>query len=360
MSDPRPLSDADLLAWAVVLEYRRQQRDGITILLLPYPPCPTCGETVTEVLKTSVPERFGERLVMNPCRHGHAYAEAALLRIEDNLRILLRRLETEPGWNTERIIDEARARVDQQAATDSHPEPAPDEPTAPGLDPRMPAYDAVYAYVRRLGDRMPADPVHRNAIIWRAVSAALDAMPPPYRQFLARLERELAQATRTASHATVEEVRLAAQGIASGLKIATAHAITLYEGREVREAWLAGLPADSGHQASELSAPADPDSIRADVLRAIDFNYVAGVLGYPTPEELLAAYDTSREQRQRADEAEGELKRVRQLHRPVDYQGRTICAECSGLDSEGISTDNSPVLHTDCATLKALEPPKEM
>ncbi|MFJ6559929.1 hypothetical protein ACIQMV_08610 [Streptomyces sp. NPDC091412] len=57
------------------------------------------------------------------------------------------------------------------------PEPAPDEPTAPGPDPRQPAYDAVFAYLRRLGDRMPADPNHRNAIIWRAVHEALDATP---------------------------------------------------------------------------------------------------------------------------------------------------------------------------------------
>ncbi|MFE1329730.1 hypothetical protein [Streptomyces microflavus] len=38
---------------------------------------------------------------------------------------------------------------------------------------RQPAYDAVYAYIRTL----PVDPVQiRNAHIWRAVNAALDAM----------------------------------------------------------------------------------------------------------------------------------------------------------------------------------------
>lgn len=43
---------------------------------------------------------------------------------------------------------------------------------------RQPAYDAVYAYIRRLGDHLPPDPVHRNAIIWRGVNAALDAITP--------------------------------------------------------------------------------------------------------------------------------------------------------------------------------------
>lgn len=46
---------------------------------------------------------------------------------------------------------------------------------SPRRDTRQAAYDAVYAYIGRLGDAMPPDPVHRNAIIWRAVTAALDA-----------------------------------------------------------------------------------------------------------------------------------------------------------------------------------------
>ena len=46
-----------------------------------------------------------------------------------------------------------------------------------GVHAQKPAYDAVYAYIRALGDHMPPDPVHRNAMIWRAVHAALDATP---------------------------------------------------------------------------------------------------------------------------------------------------------------------------------------
>jgi hypothetical protein len=35
----------------------------------------------------------------------------------------------------------------------------------------------VYEYIRALGPYLPPDPVHRNAVIWRAVHAALDATP---------------------------------------------------------------------------------------------------------------------------------------------------------------------------------------
>ncbi|MFB9485592.1 hypothetical protein ACFFSH_40495, partial [Streptomyces filamentosus] len=49
--------------------------------------------------------------------------------------------------------------------------------TARPTDPRQPAYDAVYAHIRELGDHMPPNPVHRNAMIWRAVHAALGATP---------------------------------------------------------------------------------------------------------------------------------------------------------------------------------------
>lgn len=45
-------------------------------------------------------------------------------------------------------------------------------------DPRQPAYDAVYAYLASVTD-VPRDLVTRNAIAWRAVHAALDAVLVP-------------------------------------------------------------------------------------------------------------------------------------------------------------------------------------
>ncbi|MFD4830123.1 hypothetical protein ACFWPV_09750 [Streptomyces uncialis] len=41
-------------------------------------------------------------------------------------------------------------------------------------DPRQLAYDAVHEYIRGLGPFLPSDQVHRNAIIWQAVHAALE------------------------------------------------------------------------------------------------------------------------------------------------------------------------------------------
>lgn len=60
-----------------------------------------------------------------------------------------------------------------------------------------------------------------------------------YRALLARIDRELVQASATVEHAPVEEVRTVAQGIMSGLQIAAAHAVAVFEGREAAEAWLA-------------------------------------------------------------------------------------------------------------------------
>jgi hypothetical protein len=60
---------------------------------------------------------------------------------------------------------------------DNPPEPAP--AALPPVRTGDPAYDAVYAYIRALGDYLPPDPVHRNAIIWRAVEAAAGARTTP-------------------------------------------------------------------------------------------------------------------------------------------------------------------------------------
>ena len=56
----------------------------------------------------------------------------------------------------------------------------PVETPAPTEDPRQPAYDAVFAFIREQPhDFLPATVVARNALIWRAVHAALDAMGVP-------------------------------------------------------------------------------------------------------------------------------------------------------------------------------------
>jgi hypothetical protein len=58
------------------------------------------------------------------------------------------------------------------------------------------------------------------------------------------------------------------------------------------------------------------------------------------------------EQQQRAGRAEAALNAVRALHRPVEYDGQTICGHCSGYADD--STDNPPQPHP-CPTLRALD-----
>lgn len=44
---------------------------------------------------------------------------------------------------------------------------------------RNAAYAVTWARIRDLGTHMPADTLHRNAMIWRAVNGALDAAGTP-------------------------------------------------------------------------------------------------------------------------------------------------------------------------------------
>ncbi|WP_406145086.1 hypothetical protein [Streptomyces anulatus] len=178
----QPLSDADLLAWAVVLTRRsRQGRDGIKILLLPYPPCPTCGEHVHDAEQGMTVDI---RLTVQPCGHGHTASEERVRRLWSDIHEMVAdvsdsydgRLGRDRRWSTEDIVREARARTASVPSEEAAPKPSHDAVQV-RPDPRQPAYDAVYETIRSLGDYLPPDTVHRNAIIWRAVHAALDATP---------------------------------------------------------------------------------------------------------------------------------------------------------------------------------------
>lgn len=59
-----------------------------------------------------------------------------------------------------------------------------------------------------------------------------------------------------------------------------------------------------------------------------------------------------------AASATAAVLRVRDLHRPVEYRGLTICAECSAHDGDG-SCDNSPTMYDQCGTLHALDTLKD-
>jgi hypothetical protein len=98
-----------------------------------------------------------------------------------------------------------------------------------------------------------------------------------------------------------------------------------------------------------LDARPATDEIRAQLLHAIDHAYTTGVLGYTSPEDLLAAYDNSRTP---ATSRAAALERVRALHQPMQRGPFTICAHCSGWDGEwrcrGVVTDYP------CPTISAL------
>jgi hypothetical protein len=69
-------------------------------------------------------------------------------------------------------------------------------------------------------------------------------------------------------------------------------------------------------------------------------------------QELRAANEWIERLEAETGEARAALDRVRNLHRPAEHGGITICAECSGWD--GSTTDNSPCGYEHCPTLRAL------
>ncbi|NED31052.1 hypothetical protein [Streptomyces sp. SID8499] len=121
MTDRRPLSDVDLLVWAVVLGYREQQeRTGITVLLQPFPPCPTCKaavheSTVSWVREIGIQEEV--TITPRPCEHSHWASLSDLKRINDHLSAMFYNLEQQT-MTTDKIVQEARARLGQLAGTE--------------------------------------------------------------------------------------------------------------------------------------------------------------------------------------------------------------------------------------------------
>ncbi|MGW7726184.1 hypothetical protein ACWGJ6_22980 [Streptomyces canus] len=79
------------------------------------------------------------------------------------------------------LVPDGTVEISDAEPDEGHPEPPSEDEMNESLpvqpDPRQPAYDAVYEYIRKLGGYLPPDVVHRNATIWRAVNAALGATP---------------------------------------------------------------------------------------------------------------------------------------------------------------------------------------
>ncbi|OQQ13012.1 hypothetical protein B0675_40045 [Streptomyces sp. M41(2017)] len=143
--DVCPLTDAELLAWVVIIEYRRRRmRDGAAILL-PYPRCSTCRSHVIKV--EVLPSRLAtlaQPIVMHPCGHGYLAEDDALNRIFRHAEAMLDILDGvalgeagQPWWNTDGIIREAQLRVapNEPAATEPAPCPACSRADQAGLAP---------------------------------------------------------------------------------------------------------------------------------------------------------------------------------------------------------------------------------
>ncbi|MPY47097.1 hypothetical protein [Streptomyces acidicola] len=82
-----------------------------------------------------------------------------------------------------------------------------------------------------------------------------------YRQLLARLAQERAKALDNAPRCTLDEARWVNEGIASGLHIAAAWAITLFEGHDARTRYLA---AGGGQAAAHDEGPSVAECRDAD------------------------------------------------------------------------------------------------
>ncbi|WP_237502924.1 hypothetical protein [Streptomyces sp. SID8374] len=102
-----------------------------------------------------------------------------LLRAVDRLTTQVRRIADTLADGT---AQDASALAPPVATTD-------DGPQTTGVDPERPAFEAVRAYIRSGGEYLPSTTVERNAMIWRAVAAALTAEDREASQLRAELDR---------------------------------------------------------------------------------------------------------------------------------------------------------------------------
>ncbi len=125
MTEPKALTGADLLTWAIILEYRaQQQRDGLTILLQPYPPCPVCGGSIHGHDSITV-ERGIQReatVTLRPCQHQFTCDDDAIDAVWTHFTAMIGDLadadhgRPRPGWlpehwTTSDVIREAKKRL---------------------------------------------------------------------------------------------------------------------------------------------------------------------------------------------------------------------------------------------------------
>lgn len=158
------MSDADVLAWSVVLNYRaRQERDGITILLLPFPPCPACGAAVHEIGQVTLPRSvaLNIRLTLKPCGHALETGDEYVRRLKAPIHELLSDVtsgyrghtEEARSWTTEDIVRETRVRIG--ALTDKPPQVATNAEACPRAEQAEAAIVRVRAELARIRSITP-------------------------------------------------------------------------------------------------------------------------------------------------------------------------------------------------------------
>lgn len=95
-SEPQPLKEADLMPLLTAWEHRRRQNnDGIKILLHPYPNCPTCGSAVHEAMARKKSDPFSDNLIaFQPCGHLFTLTDHAIAQHYDRVMDVVDQLES--------------------------------------------------------------------------------------------------------------------------------------------------------------------------------------------------------------------------------------------------------------------------
>jgi hypothetical protein len=77
--EPHRLTDDELLQWLVVEAHRQiQERDGVRLLLRPWPPCPVCGVPATSRTTSTSPATFDTTMILKPCSHALVASDFAV------------------------------------------------------------------------------------------------------------------------------------------------------------------------------------------------------------------------------------------------------------------------------------------
>ncbi|MEE4419580.1 hypothetical protein [Streptomyces bugieae] len=210
VTDPQPISDVDLLTFAVIGEHRaRQQRQGAIVLLFPFPPCPTCDAEVHDVSISGMPIATGQTMTLRPCLHRYRIAEEAMLRIGRPAWDMLEDLERDGVSGTAAdLAIEARARLVEEATSTN-----PSNRDCPACEAGIPHTEhCPTPETHNWGCGCPTDEAPR-AQYAEAMSADLACLRD-------RLAADRDRAACNAQRAHTEQVQLVNEGIVAGLDTA--------------------------------------------------------------------------------------------------------------------------------------------